>query len=484
MNLQHPQRKQDEPLLQVIDLTQCKLTSQTSDTPETNAILNDTVQQFFDSVSQYPLLSPDEEIALIENLEKSRLKYQEELFLYPLAARKAASLLQQVANKEIFPEKIIDDPNLRILGGRQKCVESLPEQVARILKHSKTVEALSSKRPETQSQKRAMTRARKLLSKSVRETPFFESLIDEIALETCIALHQLQLKGNQAPSTERDSLATLPKNAQKQSQKLFQLRTAYCEQKQALAQANMRLVISIAKRYNSPKHEFLDLIQYGNLGLMRACERFQSNKRHRFSTYAGWWIAQKISRGITEEGREIRIPTQRFSEFYALTKARDTLLKQGERPSAETLSKSSGLSIETVHDVNRIFKPVFSLDSTFAPRSAGSDSETRSAIKDKIRDTKGFDPRTKIRADELKEQVEKVLKYLPKEQQEVLKHRFGLDGYEQSSLQAIGDQFGKIRGNGKPVTKTRIRQIELQALQTLRDSKKWSEILKSFTEEL
>ena len=300
-------------------------------------------------------------------------------------------------------------------------------------------------------------------SKYVVEAPKPEELTDEELLGSNSA------KVNDPVRMYLKEIGVVPLLSNEEEKELaIAVKNGDLEAKQRLAEANLRLVVSIAKRYVGRGMQFLDLIQEGNMGLMKAVDKFDYSKGFKFSTYATWWIRQAITRAIADQARTIRIPVHMVETINKLVREQRNLLQElGQDPTPEQIAERMGMTPDKVREILKIAQEPVSLET---PIGEEDDSHLGDFIEDEVIENP-VDYTTRV---VLREQLDEVLDTLTDREENVLRLRFGLDDGKMRTLEDVGKVFN--------VTRERIRQIEAKALRKLRHPSR-SKQLKDFIED-
>ena len=294
-----------------------------------------------------------------------------------------------------------------------------------------------------------------IVDEDQRDKELFEQALSDIGLDDPVKMYLKDI--GRVPLLSAEEEVDLAKRMQEEDEAA----------KRRLSEANLRLVVSIAKRYVGRGMLFLDLIQEGNLGLMKAVEKFDYQKGFKFSTYATWWIRQSITRAIADQARTIRIPVHMVETINKLTRVQRLLLQElGREPTPAEISEKMGVTEERVREIQKIAQDPVSLETPIG-------EEEDSHLGDFIEDEKTTTPSDSVAFTMLKEQLLGVLDTLTPREEKVLRLRYGIDDGKPRTLEEVGREFN--------VTRERIRQIEAKALRKLRHPSR-SKKLKDFLE--
>ena len=294
-----------------------------------------------------------------------------------------------------------------------------------------------------------------IVDEDQRDKELFEQALSDIGLDDPVKMYLKDI--GRVPLLTAEEEIDLAKRMQENDQAA----------KKRLCEANLRLVVSIAKRYVGRGMLFLDLIQEGNMGLMKAVEKFDYQKGFKFSTYATWWIRQSITRAIADQARTIRIPVHMVETINKLTRVQRVLLQElGREPSPAEIAEKMGVTEERVREIQKIAQDPVSLETPIG-------EEEDSHLGDFIEDEKTATPSDSVASTMLKEQLLGVLDTLTPREEKVIRLRYGIDDGKPRTLEEVGREFN--------VTRERIRQIEAKALRKLRHPSR-SKKLKDFLE--
>ncbi|MBQ7924437.1 MAG: RNA polymerase sigma factor RpoD [Clostridia bacterium] len=294
-----------------------------------------------------------------------------------------------------------------------------------------------------------------IVDEDKRDQELFEQALSDIGLDDPVKMYLKDI--GRVPLLSAEEEVDLAKRMQENDEAA----------KKRLSEANLRLVVSIAKRYVGRGMLFLDLIQEGNLGLMKAVEKFDYQKGFKFSTYATWWIRQSITRAIADQARTIRIPVHMVETINKLTRVQRLLLQElGREPTPAEIAEKMGVTEDRVHEIIKIAQDPVSLETPIG-------EEEDSHLGDFIEDEKTTTPSDSVAFTMLKEQLLNVLDTLTPREQKVLRLRYGIDDGKSRTLEEVGKVFN--------VTRERIRQIEAKALRKLRHPSR-SKKLKDYLE--
>jgi RNA polymerase primary sigma factor len=440
-------------------------------------ILDDPVRMYLKQMGQVPLLTREQEVEISKRIEEAELCVQKYLNRFGFTVRMYLDLARKLhEQRERFDRVILDkkiESRERYMKNLQKLCQQLETASNNATTAYKSYIAHGGKSHDAKSYqdfKKAHEAVQRLYPKFFFKQKVTEEFVNQ-ADEMNRLLHSLKdtaekpkksPKGDVAPKIDysaklkeaqiRTWMSPEEFNEEYQGLKLW-LRKAL-RAKTEMVEANLRLVISIAKKYTNRGLSFLDLIQEGNMGLMKAVEKFEYRRGYKFSTYATWWIRQAITRSIADQARTIRIPVHMIETINKLMRVQKQLVQDyGREPTPEEVSEEINLPVERVRAVLKMAQQPISLQSP-----VGESDDT--SFGDFIPDTTAEDPSDVTAITLLKEKIRDVLDTLTERERQVLEQRFGLvDGYSRT-LEEVGRQF--------KVTRERIRQIEAKALRKMR----------------
>ncbi len=450
-------------------------------------ILDDPVRMYLKQMGQVPLLSREEEVAISQKIEKAEKKVQEYIHKFGFIVNSYLQVASELDGKEERFDRVILDKKI---DSRQQYMNGLARVRLHIQQVHDDVSAVYKKLyrakktgKDTKRYENEFHREHSALMKQYGRLYFKHKIIEEFAsvireAKKIVERHMRDLKSPNL--TERSRKETEDKLEQCEL-KMWMTRDEMLETCKALESylrdarkakdemvvANLRLVISIAKKYTNRGLSFLDLIQEGNMGLMKAVEKFEYRRGYKFSTYATWWIRQAITRSIADQARTIRIPVHMIETINKLMRVQKQLVQEfGREPTPEEIAEEINLPVDRVRSVLKMAQQPISLQ---APVGDSDDTSFGDFIEDKAAEN----PMEEASFSFLKEKIKDVLDTLSGRERDVIEQRFGLKDGSPRTLEEVGKQFN--------VTRERIRQIEAKALRKLRHPTRLNKI-KGFLE--
>jgi RNA polymerase primary sigma factor len=449
--------------------------------------IDDPVRMYLMQMGEIPLLTRAEELTAARAIEKTRTRFRHNMLASDFVLQGAVSLLEKVRDGQLRLDRTIEvsvtnttekkrilrrlGPNLETLG---KLLRENRRDFALAI-HKK--HPLALRREAWRRLARRRNRAVRLVEELNLRTGRLQPLLDKLA-EIAARMHMLRVQlaefGQQSHSGGREGLraelhylmrltAESTSTLNRRVHRTADLQKLYDAAKRELSAGNLRLVVSIAKRYRNRGLSFLDLIQEGNTGLMRAVDKFECARGYKFSTYATWWIRQAITRAIADQSRTIRVPVHMIDAMTRVrTVTRDLVQKNGCEPSVEQTAEAAGLSLDDTRCIMKMARQPLSLDQ---PVGDHDDSYFGEFLEDHREDDPLYDFNQQL----LKNRLADVMQSLNHREREILRMRYGLtDGYAYT-LEEVGKIFS--------VTRERVRQIEAKAVRKLQQPYRCRDLL-------
>jgi RNA polymerase primary sigma factor len=476
--------------------------------------LTDSVKCYLRDIGKIPLLNKETEAVIADKISKSKINSIAAIAEFPMIHKEFALIKEKIVKQSMALKDIIqfsefDEENspkieeeketlLKVITHIEMLIDnedaiykSYKNKLSSPEKKKEMLTAISDNKKSICTVIKSIKLSNKLIrklgkkiEKNIQKIDEREKFIEETEIENKALKRKRSLESKQEVEDLEKQIRIAHKSIKKIENELglplekirsfFKLfKVSQVEDKRAksdLAKANLRLVVNSAKKYINRGLHFLDLIQEGNIGLMKAVEKFEFERGYKFSTYATWWIKQSITRAIADQSRTIRVPVHMVEVLNKINKVKHVFLQnEGREPTSKELAKELNLDEKKIKNILKISKEPISLET---PVGDGNDA----SIKDFIESDDEFSPSESVAQKDLKEKVRKILKTLTPREEKVLKMRFGIDVASEHTLEEVGKDFS--------VTRERIRQIEVKALKKLKHPSRSKKLLSFFDKEL